>query len=441
MPLSDCHIRRASARFQGALGAEKLEALGHAAGFVQRRRVITATSVFWALMLTLGTRSAEYISDVLRALNHRENWAVRYKPFWNRLAKAAFARWMKAVFQQLTLELATRALMTKKGSVLDSFTEVFLDDGSSFAVHDGLRRIFPGRFRKNKPAAVELHAHMNLLSGQMDRVSMAPDKESERQFLPPAQSLPRGSLSLRDRGYIDLGYFEELLAAEAYLICRATSKLNPVIVRVLAGLPRKLARKWKGRRLQDLRRRKLKADLDLLLSWTRAGKPPLELRLCIRYVPEKKSWTWLLTNLPADKFSAAVVGQLYRLRWQIELTFKEWKSYASLRAFQTANPSIVEGLIWASLCAALLKRALAFSTQLALDHRKTISTRIAAMSGRQILGDLAAWAQAGFAVESFAAILVFICGNACRTHPERDRRSPARGLGLIYERNYRADKD
>lgn len=441
MPLSDCHIRRASARFQGALGADKLEALGRATGFVQRRRVITATSVFWALMLTLGTRSAEYISDVLRALNHREKWAIRYKPFWNRLAKAAFARWMKAVFQQLTLELATRALMTKKGSVLDSFTEVFLDDGSSFAVHDGLRKMFPGRFRKNKPAAIELHAHMNLLSGQMDRVSMAPDKESERKFLPPAHSLPRGSLSLRDRGYIDLTYFEDLQAAEAYLICRATSKLNPVIVRVLAGLPKKVARTWQGRRLQDLRRQKLKADLDLLLSWTRKNKPPLELRLCIRYVPEKKSWTWLLTNLPADKYSAAVVGQLYRLRWQIELVFKEWKSYASLRAFQTANASIVEGLIWASLCAALLKRALAFSAQLAIDHRKTLSARIAAMSGRQLLGDLAAWAQHGFAVEAFAEIMLFLLSNARRTHPERDRLSPARVIGVIYERKHRAAKD
>ena len=434
MPLSDCHIRRASARFQGALGAEKLEALAREARFVQRRRVVTATSVFWALMLTLGTRSAEYISDVLRALNHREGWALRYKPFWDRLARASFARWMKTVFQQLTSELATRAMLTEKGSVLDSFTDVFLDDGSSFAVHDGLRKIFPGRFRKNKPAAIELHAHMRFLSGQMDLVSLAPDKEAERQFLPPARSLPRGSLSLRDRGYIDLGYFEDLQAAEAFLICRATSRLNPVIVRVLEGLPRNIAKKWEGRRLQELRRRKLKANLDLLLSWSRAGKPPLVLRLCIRYVPEKKSWTWLLTNLPHEKVSASSIGQLYRLRWQIELAFKEWKSYASLRAFQTANPSIVEGLIWASLCAALLKRALAFSAQLALDHKKALSTRIAAMSGRQLLGDLAAWAQTGFAAQAFGAILLFLALNATRTHPERDRLTPARTLGMIFER-------
>ena len=31
------------------------------------------------------------------------------------------------------------------------------------------------------------------------------------------------------------------------------------------------------------------------------------------------------------------VGQVYRLRWQVELWFEEWKSYANLHAFDTKN--------------------------------------------------------------------------------------------------------
>ena len=50
---------------------------------------------------------------------------------------------------------------------------------------------------------------------------------------------------------------------------------------------------------------------------------------------------------------------LYRFRWQIERCFKEWKSYANLHQFDTANPHIAEGLIWAGLCAAVLTRFLA----------------------------------------------------------------------------------
>jgi len=43
--------------------------------------------------------------------------------------------------------------------------------------------------------------------------------------------------------------------------------------------------------------------------------------------------------------------------------FKEWKSYDNLYAHDTNNPHIAEGLIWASLCAALLKRYCAHTTQ------------------------------------------------------------------------------
>ena len=56
-----------------------------------------------------------------------------------------------------------------------------------------------------------------------------------------------------------------------------------------------------------------------------------------------------------------------------KLAFKEWKSYASLHSFETENASIAEGFLWASLCAAFLKRALAFCTQLALDTRRTVA--------------------------------------------------------------------
>ena len=74
--------------------------------------------------------------------------------------------------------------------------------------------------------------------------------------------------------------------------------------------------------------------------------------------------TRLCTNLPRTPFSLDLVARLYRFRWQIELCFKEWKSYANLHKFDTANEHIAEGLIWASLCAAVLKRFLAHAAQL-----------------------------------------------------------------------------
>ena len=57
------------------------------------------------------------------------------------------------------------------------------------------------------------------------------------------------------------------------------------------------------------------------------------------------------------------------------------RSSANLHAFRTANPCIAEGLLWASLAAALLKRFVAHVTELVVRGVE-ISTRNAAMAFR-----------------------------------------------------------
>ena len=450
MPRSTAsHIQPAKKRFRETLQAEALEAVARETKFVQRQRVVTGASVFWALIVTVGAHCTQYISDVLRTLNAREGWSIRYKPFWDRLAKAAFPRFMKAMFERLCRELVTEVLRAEKGTDASFFSDILIDDGSSFAVADGLKKVFPGRFTKVKPAAVELHAQMSLKSDQLVSVALAPDKEAERQFLPAAESLPARSLSLRDRGYVDLDYFEALEGRKngpAYLICRTNDKLNPVVEEI-RGADRKFAKKWQGKKLQQLPRSFLRRGADLLVSWPRPGATSLRLRLVIRYqkprvskertkkhltakeqrYAAKNQWAFLLTNLP-DRFSADAIVRLYRLRWQVELAFKEWKSYANLHALQSEHPAIVEGFIWASLCAALIKRALAHWAQ--LTHGHAISVRIAAQSGPQLLPRLADWV-AGICTEAaFATLLLFLAENARRAHPRRDARRPQSTLGF-----------
>ena len=417
--LDSAQVRSASKLFAQVLAPSVLDRLAREHGFFQRRRIVDCSALFWALTVTVGALSTRYISDVLRTLNGREGLALRYKPFWNRLSKRAFPKFMRALFGQLCQQLAVRVLARRSASAVDFFSEILLDDGSSFAVADGLRKVFAGRFTKVKPAAVELHAHMSLFSGMMVSVQLAPDKETERKFLPAPEALPKRSLSLRDRGYIDLAYFAALQARDTYLICRATKSLKPTITRVIAGLSRRDAKRICGKRLDELPKRMMKKNLDLLVCWERKSQT-LTLRLVIRYVPEKKSRTLLLCNLlDTQAFDAETISQLYRLRWQIELVFKEWKSHANLHALQSENPAIVEGFIWASLCAAIIKRSLAHCAQLAAQD-VIVSTHITAMAGPQILPLLAAAAEQRFAVRYFTAIFAFLAANAQRAHPRRD---------------------
>jgi IS4 transposase len=74
---------------------------------------------------------------------------------------------------------------------------------------------------------------------------------------------------------------------------------------------------------------------DLDVEYKR-GKRLVGFRVVV--VPGKeKTMTRPCTNLPRTPFSVDLVAKLYRFRWQVELLFEEWKSYANLHEFDTGT--------------------------------------------------------------------------------------------------------
>ena len=110
---------------------------------------------------------------------------------------------------------------------------------------------------------------------------------------------------------------------------------------------------------------------------------------------------------------------------------KEWKSYANLHAFDTTNPAIVEGLIWAAIAAAALKRFLAHMTQLLVEV--PMSTRKVAMWAVYVLGGIVRALQTGDMAGLYAALeaaMTYLACHAQRAHPKRDRQTGRSQLGL-----------
>ena len=143
----------------------------------------------------------------------------------------------------------------------------------------------------------------------------------------------------------------------------------------------------------------------------------------------EKTMTRLCTNLPRTPFSLDLVSRLYRFRWQIELLFKEWKSYANLHKFDTANEHIAAGLIWASLCAAVLKRFLSHAAQ--IIGGKPMSTRRVAMCSRHIIDEIALALLACVSIAAaFSDGIAFLLANAGRANPKRDRKTGRLRAGL-----------
>ena len=77
---------------------------------------------------------------------------------------------------------------------------------------------------------------------------------------------------------------------------------------------------------------------------------------------------WLLTNLVPEDFLASDIGVLYRLRWSVEILFRQLKSVGRLDQLNSSNLSVILSFLFATLTAMLLSKEI--STQMRLHNPK-----------------------------------------------------------------------
>ena len=192
--------------------------------------------------------------------------------------------------------------------------------------------------------------------------------ESLTRFAPP----PPGTILMGDAGYAHPRPLRSALAAG-----------GDVLVRMGWNAVRLLTPENQSFDLFGALRRSTGAfgDWDVVVDDHQADQPPLRLRLIAGHKPapaceqarrrvretakrkghtpdarslEAADWVLLLTSLPAETFDAEAVLATYRLRWQVELAIKRWKSLLDLGKPPMHNARTATTWIYSLLIAALL---------------------------------------------------------------------------------------
>ena len=242
-----------------------------------------------------------------------------------------------------------------------------LVDGTVLAKADKAAREAGGVWR--------VHAVWSLNDERFSCFELTDEKEGER--LDRAAVIP-GEIRIADRAYLQPERIARVLAAGADVVIRAP--WNGARWQDAAGdavdLTMVLARAEKSVEIID-------QPIWMALSGKAGAKP--EPRVAVRLValrkpPEatKKSiekvvaeaarrgsvlqpgtviaaeWTILITSLRTPEFPAIVIGDLYRLRWRIEVGFKHLKSGNGLTAPPGSDPRSAKAHILSHLLASLL---------------------------------------------------------------------------------------
>ena len=401
-------------RLTSILNSTSITQLARKCGFMQRMRNISPTELVFALLNTLGTRSNINLSDIHKNLCIEHGKGINYKPFHNKLKKPELTQLLRTLTEQAAKEWLFEPLQQALPSEYP-FKAIEAHDGSSLKLHIGLTEQFPGRFTKTHPAAMELHMTMDLMSGGYNYLGIAPDSESERHYNPFAFEI-KDILLLMDAGYFNIEYCYQADKHGGYVIMRTNGQINPDIIAAFDSQGTAI----KALVGKKVKRVKLKKDqlVDLDVKWS--DKPGLH-RLIAFWDRKKSAIGYLITNLKREQFPAVKVCELYGLRWQIELFFKELKSYSGLKTFNTRNKSIAESLVWASMLTLLLKRFIAkVSGEI---HKVMISTQKVARCANDWLPDILKALRSGreYRIKNqLRKWCRYLSEYACRSHPKRD---------------------
>jgi len=194
----------------------------------------------------------------------------------------------------------------------------------------------PWAHRQQSKAAVRLNV---LLDTQLELPQFASITEGNTHEVHALDHVPLypGSFYVLDRGYVDFRRLYRLHKHGVFFVVRAKSNLR---FRVLTST--------KVDRTQGLR-----CDQIIRLNRRHSREDDPEHLRRIRYRNPTYGHTFVfLTN--HFGLAAAIVTELYRRRWQVELFFRWIKQHLRLRWFFATSPNGVRIQIWSALCAHLL---------------------------------------------------------------------------------------
>lgn len=352
--------------------------LARETGYLERSRAVAPDALVWSLLQSFATHQVQGIAGLHRSFMHDSGRTVSYSAFHDQLSKPEFLVFARTLYhdriQQFYHEQAHLI-----PEAFRHFEDVRLHDGSSWAIHQALSDVFPGRFTKTSPAAVELHATYSLKTQSYTHTELARDTQSEHDFLPEGE---HGVLHVLDRGYVNLPKLERMTAVGGFYLVRAKANHNPLILTVNGGTSCQ-TRRWVGKTLKG-RGLKRGKDYDFQVRMQAGNGQTYDLRYVLLWNPKAKKHTGFLTNVPVDKVSCQDLGKLYRLRWQIELSFKELKSHSGLKRFQTANGLILKAFALLSLMAMQVRRYLVFCAE-SLKPTQRLSPHKAAISAHDFM--------------------------------------------------------
>lgn len=340
------------------LDPDRIEAIGEDMRIIQRKRVHHGGLLVCAFVLSALERSTDTEG---RLLDARLTYQQLGGPESGRTSFRRMALKMRPVMQRMLRErmrqLETRAETPELRGRLRGFADVLVPDGCAFKLANALSGVYRGT---GQAAELKLHAVYSVRAASAISIETSAGSVHDSDGFWPKRWEP-GALYIWDLGYNSYERFIDAVQAGAIVLQRLKDGANPIALASygLTGCPRALLADDGGPiRLNDacqwgVVHRQRVLDLDVEIADAK-GRKVVARVVCVPFDGQDR---YYLTTLPRELFTPHDIAEMYRIRWEVELFFRNWKGAVRLdQVRRLSDPKSLEVAVSSSMLAALLSR-------------------------------------------------------------------------------------
>lgn len=338
-------------RLAALFDQQALEQQARESHFIERSTSRLSGWMFLELHLLMESSGKDFsLSQMCEELYERHGISLTKQSLDERFNTFA-VKFMRQCFEYVFEQVLDYKTNVGKPPV---FERILLTDATSFQLPAHLGAFYQGNGGDNGPASIKIHQQYELISGSVRQLEVRDGKENDVVLLQDFDySRVKRELHLLDLGYFKIKHLQALHQAGGYFISRYKTGVS--LFMLTGDFYEQLD--W-----SELLKKVEKGE-PLPVVYLGQGKEKLPVRLIIEQVPEqvatrrrlkqkrkianvsKKArssyatsalkellmdYNIFITNTTSEQLTHEQVQLYYRLRWQIELLFKIWKSVLEL---------------------------------------------------------------------------------------------------------------
>jgi len=358
-----------------------LQKKAKAVGFLKRVSKFSPTEFFNTLLYCASRSETCSLSQASTRVQDQINVSISKQGIDNRFNKASVA-FVKSIFKDCLENELHKVIVP---DFFAAFKRVLIKDATRFVVPDRLKEFFKGTGSKS---GVGIQYEYDIKNGRTSdltitdakRCDLVDAKETISKVLP-------GDLIIRDLGYFILSLFSEFKKAKAFFLSRLNVKCYVFKEYEQTTISFK--------ELYNQMTQTKKSLVELYV--TIGSQERLPVRLIVQLVPEdiykerirkiekqnkKKGhkttdgykarcrFNLFITNVEEKDLPKEAVYKAYKIRWQIELMFKHWKSTCRIHNLQPMKYERFVCLLYAKLILILINLQLIRNFQSYYFHNK-----------------------------------------------------------------------